>query len=197
MKPCLRFIAIVATFLSIVSSACADEIYKFDLARSSIEFRVHQMLGTVAGKFAKFDGKIDIDHQHPAQSSVSATIQVSSLDTGIAKRDTHLKSAEFFNAAKFPEITFKSRSVKQTGAQSADIFGDLTMHGVTRSVTLHVTLATPLKNEGSLQRTRWQVTTDPIRRREFGLMFGQGTEAISMIGQEVTPKIEIEAVASK
>jgi polyisoprenoid-binding protein YceI len=101
-----------------------------------------------------------------------------------------------FNVAKFPEITFRSRTVKQTGQQSGDIFGDLTMHGVTKPITLHVKLATSLRDEGSLQRTRWEVTTAPLNRRDFGLVFGSATEAVSGIRQDVAVKIDIEAVKS-
>lgn len=194
MKLNTRFGAAIVVITGIVSTAAANETYKIDPARSNITFRLGHMIGKVNGKFIKFDGKIDIDREHPQQSSVVVKIMADSIDTGIAKRDTHLRSAEFFNVAKYPEITFKSRSVKQTGPQSGDILGDLTMHGVTRPITLHVKLASPLKEGASAQRTRWEVTSDPIKRRDFGLMFPSGVETVSMIGQEITPKIEIEAV---
>src|SRR2546426_319154 len=89
----------------------ANETYKFDLSGSTIGFTVHQFLGTTHGKFTKFEGKIDIDREHPEKSSVVAKIDVASINTGIVKRDNHLRSPEFFNVAKFPEITFKSRIV--------------------------------------------------------------------------------------
>lgn len=189
----IRVNGIALVFAAFVQSAAATETYEFDQTRSAIGFRVHQFLGTTNGKFTQFSGRIELDRQHPEQSSVSARIQVNSLDTQIKKRDDHLRSAEFFNAAKFPEITFKSRSVKQTGQQSADIVGDLAMHGVTRKITLHVKITSPLTGQASLQRTRWEVTTEPLKRRDFGLMFGGATEAISGISQDVAIKIEIEA----
>jgi polyisoprenoid-binding protein YceI len=151
---------------------------------------VHQFLGTTHGKFTKFNGKIDVDREHPENSSVTAQIDVRSIDTRIKKRDDHLRSAEFFNVEKFPQMTFKSRSVKRTGAQSGDILGDLTMHGVTKPITLHVKLLTPL-NETS--RTRWAVTVDPINRRDFNLMFAPATETVSGISQTVAINIEIAA----
>jgi polyisoprenoid-binding protein YceI len=196
-KQSIRLTSIALIFAAIVQSAVANETYRFDQARSTIGFRVHQFLGTTNGKFTQFSGNIELDREHPEQSSVSARIQVSSIDTRIKKRDDHLRSPEFFSAGKFPEITFKSRNVKQTGPQSGDIAGDLTMHGVTKPVTLHVKLATPLTGEASLQRTRWEVTTDPFKRRDFGLMFGSATEAISGISQDVAIQIEIEAVKSR
>jgi polyisoprenoid-binding protein YceI len=128
---------------------------------------------------------------------VTATIQVASIDTKIAKRDQHLRSAEFFDAAKFPEIIFRSRTVKRTGADSGDITGDLTMHGVSRPITLHVKLASPITGESLPARTHWQITTDPIHRKDFNLVFSGATEAVSGIGQDVVPTIEIEAVRAE
>ena len=172
------------------SAALANETYKFDPSGSTIGFSVHQFLGTTHGKFAKFNGRINVDREHPENSSVTAQIDVRSIDTRIKKRDDHLRSAEFFNVEKFPQITFKSRNVKQTGPQSGDILGDLTMHGVTKPVTLHVKLLTPL-NETS--QTRWGVTVDPIMRRDFNLVFAPATETVSGISQTVAINIEIEA----
>ena len=190
----IRLNGIALIFAAFVQSAAANETYQFDQARSTIGFRVRQFLGTTNGKFTQFSGSIDLDRQRPEHSSVSARIQVSSIDTRIKKRDDHLRSPEFFNAAKFPQITFKSRSVKQTGPQSGDITGDLTMHGVTKPITLHVKLVTPVTDEA---RTRWEVTTEPLKRRDFELMFGSATEAVSGIGQGVAIKMDIEAVKSR
>jgi len=184
--------AITVVWLS--SAASANETYKFDPSGSMIGFTVHQFLGTTHGKFTRFSGKIDIDREHPENSSVTAQIQVRSIDTHIKKRDDHLRSQEFFNVEKFPQITFRSRSVKRTGPQSGDILGDLTMHGVTRPITLHVKLLTPI-NETS--RTRWAVTTEPISRGDFNLMFASAAEAVSGISQKVAINIEIEAKRSQ
>jgi polyisoprenoid-binding protein YceI len=180
--------AMIIVGLSPVVSA--KETYKFDSSNSTIGFAVHQFLGTAQGKFTRFSGKIDVDREHPENSSVTAQIDVRSIDTHIKKRDDHLRSPEFFNVEKFPQITFRSRSVKRTGPQSGDIVGDLTMHGVTRPVTLHVKLLTSM-NETN--RTRWGVTTDPINRRDFNLMFAPATETVSGISQTVAINIEIEA----
>jgi polyisoprenoid-binding protein YceI len=172
------------------SLAAANETYKFDQARSKIGFSVHQFLGSTHGSFTKFDGRIEVDREHPQSSSVTARIDVHSIDTGIVKRDNHLRSAEFFNVEKYPELTFKSRSVKQTGPQAGDIMGDLTMHGVTKPITLHVTL---LSSPNDSKQTRWSVTTEPLKRRDFNLMFGQTAEGMSGISQSVEISIEIEA----
>jgi polyisoprenoid-binding protein YceI len=143
------------------------------------------MLGNARGKFAKFSGTIEVDRQNPGQSSVTAKIVAASIDTGIAKRDEHLRG-ELFNVEKYPEITFKSRSVKQTGATSGEIVGELTMHGVSREITLNVQML-------SGDAKRWKVTTAPIHRSQFGLLFSKSAELVSGIADEVAVEIEIEA----
>jgi polyisoprenoid-binding protein YceI len=186
----LRNLVGAFVILALSPVASANETYKFDPSGSTIGFTVHQFLGTTHGRFTRFSGKIDVDREHPENSSVTAQIDVRSIDTHIKKRDDHLRSLEFFNVEKFPQITFKSRSVNRTGPQSGDILGDLTMHGVTRPVTLHVKLLTPINETG---RTRWAVTTETILRRDFNLMFSSGAEAVSGISQTVAINIEIEA----
>ena len=186
----LQFWIAAALIGAVVTVASAKDTYKFDPSGSTIGFTVHQFLGTTHGKFANFSGKIEVDREHPDNSSVTAQIDVRSIDTRIKKRDDHLRSTEFFNVEKFPQMTFKSRSVKQTGPQSGDILGELTMHGVTRPITLHVKLLTPI-NETA--QTRWAVTTDPITRRDFNLMFAPAAESVSGISQMVAINIEIDA----
>ena len=187
---------IIALFViaGLGATASAKESYKFDPSGSTIGFSVHQFLGTTGGKFTNFSGRIEVDREHPENSSVTAQIDVRSIDTRIKKRDDHLRSAEFFNVEKFPRMTFKSRSVKRTGPQSGDILGDLTMHGVTKPITLHVKLSTPLN---ATERTRWSVTTDPITRRDFNLMFAAAAESVSGISQTVAINIEIEAKSAE
>ena len=184
-------VCIAALLIIRVSAAeSAKETYNFDPSGSAIGFSAHQFLGTTHGKFTKFNGRIEVDREHPENSSVTAQIDVRSINTQIKKRDDHLRSPEFFNVDRFPQITFKSRSVKRTGPQSGDILGDLTMHGVTKPIALHVKLLTPLSETS---QTRWQVTTEPISRRDFNLMFSSGAEAVSGISQTVAINIEVEA----
>jgi polyisoprenoid-binding protein YceI len=170
----------------------AGDRYAIDPSHSTVTFRVHHFLGSASGQFRKFSGSITLDRQHPERSAVEVTIDVASIDTGIQKRDNHLRSAEFFDVARYPQIIFQSRSVKQTGAQAGDVAGELTMHGVTKPVMLHVKLVSPI-GEGELpSRTRWEVSADPIDRQPFQLMFGSTAEAVSGIGHEVTAKMVIE-----
>jgi polyisoprenoid-binding protein YceI len=163
----------------------ASETFKIDPAQSKIAFSVRHMLGSAKGKFSKFSGTIVVDREHPEQSSVQVWIDVRSIDTGIAKRDDHLRG-ELFDVAKYPQITFKSRRVKQTGANLGEIAGDLTMHGVTREIILKVEF---VANTG----THWRVRTAPLKRSQFGLVFSNSAETVSMIADDVAVEIEIEA----
>jgi polyisoprenoid-binding protein YceI len=177
---------IVLASVCIATTAQANETFKIDPSHSTIAFKVRHMLGTAKGKFSKFSGTIVVDRDHPEQSSVTVTIDAASIDTGIAKRDEHLRE-ELFNVAKYPEITFKSRRVKQTGANAGEIAGDLTMHGVTRAIILNVQLVS------NAETNRWRVTTAPLKRSQFGLVFSKSAETVSMIADEVSIEIEIEA----
>jgi polyisoprenoid-binding protein YceI len=176
--------------LVLCGTAQAAETFKIDSARSTIAFKVRHLLGTAKGKFSKFSGTIVVDRDHPEQSSVTVTIAAASIDTGIAKRDEHLRG-ELFNVAKYPEISFKSRRVKQTGVNTGEITGDLTMHGVSRAITLNVQLVSP--GEAS----QWRVKTAPLKRSEFGLVFSKSAETVSMISDEVAVEIEIGAQSAK
>jgi polyisoprenoid-binding protein YceI len=176
---------ILVSAIALCATARANETFRIDPAHSTIAFKVRHMLGTAKGNFSKFSGTI-VDRDHPEQSSVMVTIAAASIDTGIAKRDEHLRG-ELFNVAKYPEITFKSRRVKQTGANSGQIEGDLTMHGVTRAITLNVQLLS------TAEPSRWRVTTAPLKRSEFGLVFSKSAETVSMIADDVAVDIEIEA----
>src|SRR5438132_8817305 len=102
-----NFIA-AAVIAGLSPAAWANEAYKFDPSGSTIGFSVHQLLGTTHGKFTKFSGKIEVDREHPENSSVTTQIDVRSIDTRIKKRDDHLRSTEFFNVERFPQIVFRS-----------------------------------------------------------------------------------------
>jgi polyisoprenoid-binding protein YceI len=186
-----RLLLTTLSFALFCPLAFANETYKIDPARSTIGFKVRHMLGTAKGKFTRFNGTIEIDREQPEQSSVTVSIQAASIDTGIAKRDEHLRTADFFNVEKFPDITFKSRKVTRTGANAGEIAGDLTMHGVTKPVTLRIELVGNADSIGKDQTTRWRVTTAPIKRSQFAF------EPASMIGDEVTVDIQIESVRAK
>jgi polyisoprenoid-binding protein YceI len=176
-----------------VLTARGEDTYKIDPVHSSINFKVRHFFSYVNGSFKKFDGTIRFDPDHPEKSSVSATIDVASITTQNDKRDEDLRSPDFFDVAKYPTITFKSRSVKQTGADSADIIGDLTMRGVTKEITLHAKFLGKGKGMGGRSISGWQVTPEPIKRSEFGLNWSKAVEGTAVVGEEVTVTIDIEA----
>ena len=134
----------------------------------TIAFKVKQAFTTVTGRFKQFGGTVQVDREHPEKSSVTATIQVKSIDTGIAKRDPFVQRG-IFQRREISRDHIYDRSMKQTGPDAGDILGDFTMHGVTKPITLHVKLLK--KDEKS---TRWEVTTAPLSRREFGTQFSSG-----------------------
>ncbi|MEY2439449.1 MAG: hypothetical protein QOI34_834 [Verrucomicrobiota bacterium] len=189
----VRYLFILTAALMALKPARANDTYQFDSTHSKIAFDVHHFIGSTVGKFRRFSGTIDLDREQPERSSIFVRIEVDSIDTGIQKRDDHLRGAEFFDAPKFPEITYRSRSVKRTGPRTGDVLGDLTMHGVTKPMVLHVKLLGELADE----RSRWEATATPIKRRDFGLMFSTTAEALSGIGQDVGVKIEIDAFRPK
>src|SRR6202795_1907885 len=126
--------------LLIVQSAFAADTYVFDKAHSNIGFQIRHLFSNVPGKFDDFTGTIQFDETNPEQSSVEVNIKTESIDTGVKMRDDDLRSPNFFDAKKYPEIPFKSKSVKAIDKNNFEVTGDLTMHGVTKEVILKVEL---------------------------------------------------------
>src|SRR5579864_3668435 len=115
--------------------------WQLDTAHTHIGFSVkHMMVSTVRGQFTQFSGTIALDEEHPERSHVEVSIDPTSISTGDPKRDGHLRTADFFEVEKYPEIRFASTTVERTGDDEYRVAGDLSMHGITRPVTLNVTL---------------------------------------------------------
>jgi polyisoprenoid-binding protein YceI len=184
-------LAIILCYLT-SSAVAAPETYKIDPVHSSITFKVRHLFSFVTGKFTKFDGTFTVDPNAVDQATVSSTVQTASIDTANGKRDDDLKSADFFDAAKFPEITFKSKNVKPTGDTAAEILGDFTMHGVTRELTLHAQFLGKGKGmKGEI--SGWHLTTDPIKRSDYGLNWNKAIEGTQIVGDDVEITIDVEA----
>ena len=192
MKKSLSLLLLVAVCASL-SSTRAEEVYKLDPVHSAINFKVRHFFSYVTGSFTKFEGTIKVDQDHPEKSSVTAKIDAASVNTKNDKRDEDLRGPDFFDVAKYPTITFKSKSVKQTGADAGDIVGDLTMHGVTKEITLHAKFLGKGKGMGGKSISGWQVTPEPIKRSEYGLTWSKVVEGTAVVGEEVTISIDIEA----
>ncbi len=193
MAPLFRFLmsALVACGMSAGASA-ATASYKFDPAHTGVFFAVdHFGYARVAGRFNEIEGELSLDPENLAASTVSVTIQTNSVDTGQAKRDEHLRSPDFFNAAEFSTMKFSSTSVEMTGDKTAKIAGDLTLLGKTAPVTMEVTFnkhaphPIPAMNGVLVAGFSGKLTID---RTDFGMKYGEGG-----IGSDVTIWIEVEA----
>jgi polyisoprenoid-binding protein YceI len=168
--------------------ATAAERYTLDAAHSEMSFAVRNFASTVIGKFTDFSGTVEFNRQQPERSSAEATIQVRSIETGIKDRDHHLLSADFFDAQKFPTIHFKSTSVERTGERMANMYGDLTMHGSTLPILLHVELLPDEKSNSST--LRWRITAD-LKRSKFGLKWNPLIEASQAVGDDISIRMKI------
>lgn len=173
----------------------AQVIYQIDSAHSAAHFSVrHMMVANVRGEFTKLSGTLAYDASNPANSSLEARVEVASIDTREAQRDTHLKSPDFFDVEKYPELIFRSKQVTRHG-DGWQLKGDLTIHGVTREVTFAVDGPTPeVKDPWGGYRIGATAETK-INRKDFGLMWNVALEAGGMlVGEEVKISIELEAV---
>lgn len=167
--------------------------WELDPENSSVSFVCKHVLSNVRGMFHRPSGTLTIDESAPAKSQVKATIEVATITTGVEERDTHLKSADFFDAAQFPQISFASTSVSSAGGGAFSVTGDLSMHGVTKPVTLAVTVSPPFNHAGGIRRAIEASTS--LNRRDFGLRWdfpGEGTGVV--VGDTIKISIDAELV---
>lgn len=161
--------------------------YKVDAVHSGVGFKIkHLGVSNVSGKFDDFSGSIDINYEQPALSSVSFSVQAASVNTGNEKRDDHLRSADFFNVERHPEISFKSTKVKALADGNYQVSGDLSLLGVTKSITVTVeqTGAAEIPERGPVSGFE---TTFKVDRTQFGMA------ASPFLGSEVTLSVAVEA----
>lgn len=164
-----------------------------DPENSSVGFVSKHVLSNVRGMFPKPAGTVILDEATPANSKISATIVASSITTGVEERDTHLQSSEFFDVAKYPTIDFVSTSVSNSGATSYAVTGNLSMHGVTKPVTLAFTASAPFEHAGGIRRGIEATTS--VDRKDFGLTWeypGEGPGVV--VGDKVNITIDAELV---
>ncbi|HYV46985.1 MAG TPA: YceI family protein [Myxococcaceae bacterium] len=193
----MKMILLAAVALA-AGGAQAATRYEIDPAHSRASFSIrHMMVTNVKGEFGNVSGEVMLDDKDPAKSSVKATIDVRTINTGVDKRDAHLKSGEFFDVEKFPTMTFESTKVakgEKKGSWKVD--GNLTLHGVTKPVTLTVDeLSEPVKNPmmgGMVERGASAATT--INRKDFGLTWaGPALEKGGVVlGDEVKVSVDVE-----
>jgi len=170
--------------------------WNLDPAHSAAEFKVkHMMISNVKGSFRGLKGTLTLDDADPSRSKVTATVDIATLSTGDDQRDAHLKSADFFDAAQFPHMTFDSTTVKKTGEGEYQVTGDLTLHGVTKPVTFAV------DGPGAPGKDPWGNTriglsaTAKINRKDFGLSWNAALETGGvLVGEDVALTIDAQFI---
>lgn len=169
--------------------------YKFDPAHGTIGFAIrHYEINWVSGRFKDFAGAIRYDDRDVTKSSVEFTAKVESIDTGVAGRDNHLRSADFFEVVKYPEMTFKSTRVERKGKAGYVLHGDLTLKGVTKPVALPFTLTGAIKDPRGSTCFGIDASTT-ISRRDYGITWGHALEGGGFdVGNEVTISLRLEVV---
>jgi polyisoprenoid-binding protein YceI len=184
--------AVAALVLASPSLAFAAE-FVIDSAHSAANFSVkHMMVSNVRGAFAKVTGTANIDEKDITKSTVEAVIDATTINTNEPKRDEHLRSADFFDTAKYPTITFKSTKVEKAG-QNLKVTGDLTLHGVTKPVVLDVEGFTTEAKDPWGNTKRGGTATTKINRKDFGLGWNSVLETGGVaVGEEVAITLDLE-----
>ncbi len=167
--------------------------WKLDPVHTDISFTVrHMMVSKVRGKFTQFEGTI-ITAENPEDSSVEVSVQMNSIDTGTPDRDNHLRSQDFFEAEKFPTMTFKSTALRQAGSDF-ELDGDLTIHGVTKPITLHFEVNGFTKDPYGGTRAGFSASGE-INRKDFGITISMPMDGGGVVvGDKVAIHLEVEAI---
>ena len=175
----------------------ATNRWDIDVGHSAVHFWVrHMVISKVHGRFAKWSGSIELDEKDLTRSSVDVRIDAASIDTQVADRDAHLKSADFLDVAKYPELTFRSRRIERKG-EGYRVVGDLSLHGVVREVTLEAEFAGTGKDPWGNERAGFSAKAS-LDRREFGLVWNAALETGGvLVGDEVKVSVEVELVKAQ
>ena len=192
-----RIIASVSAIIALALPAFAfASTWTIDPDHSNIGFKVrHLMVSNVKGSFDKHTGTVEINDKDITKSKVEVSIDTNSINTNVQKRDDHLRSADFFNVAKFPTMTFVSKKIAQAGKDKLKVTGDLTLHGVTKVVVLDVEGPSKESKDpwGSLRKGA--TATTKINRKDFGLVWNKALETGGVVvGDEITITLEIEMI---
>ncbi len=190
-------LVLTAVVLAGVTPALTAE-YEIDEAHSAVTFQVkHMTISKVKGSFGDFVGTFNFTEDQPASWQVNATIQIASVDTGNQKRDEHLRGDDFFDAAKYPTMVFKSTGVKMANATEGKLLGELTMHGVTKTIELDLEYNGSIIDPWGNERAGFSVT-GKIKRKNWGLSYNSALEAGGLaIGEDVQISLEIEGIKAK
>ena len=172
--------------------------WNIDPTHSSVTFTVrHMVISKVRGAFTKWQGHVDFDAANPGNSRVSVRIEAASINTHEDKRDGHLRSPDFFDVEKHPAINFESTRVEHKGGDQYRVIGDLTIHGVTRSVELDAEHLGAGKDPWGNERVGFQASTS-INRKDFGLTWNQALETGGiLVGEKIEIALDVEAVKAQ
>ncbi|HEY3443835.1 MAG TPA: YceI family protein [Paludibaculum sp.] len=186
--------SMLIAMMALTAAGLSAEEYKIDGAHSKAQFSVkHLMVSNVRGEFGKMSGTVVFDEKNPAALKIEATLDAATINTGVAQRDEHLRSADFFDTAKFPTLTFKSKSARKT-ADGLAVTGDLTMHGVTKEVVLNLEGPSPEMKDPWGNQRRGATATTRIKRSDFGLNWNNALEAGGVVvGDDIAITIDVEA----
>jgi polyisoprenoid-binding protein YceI len=181
--------------MSAVQTVQSRTTWAIDPVHSSVEFAVrHLMITTVKGRFTDVQGTVVLDEANPAGASAEITIGAASIDTREPQRDAHLRSADFFDAEKFPTLTFRSTSVRNVTGDGFTLVGDLTIHGVTREAALEVTPEGRTMDPWGGERAGYSATTK-IKRSDFGLTWNQLLETGGLaVSDDVKIALDVQLV---
>lgn len=184
------FTAVVLTALAALPLRA--DTFTIDPAHSEVTFQIRHLVSQVRGRFNDFTGTIQMDPKNLPSSSVEFQIKAASIDTNQPDRDKHLRSADFFDVEKFPEITFKSKSVKPAGKDTYNVTGTLTMHGVSKEVTLPVTYLGQANMRGVRAGFATATTLD---RKDYGIVWNRALDnGGGILGDDVKVEINLETV---
>jgi polyisoprenoid-binding protein YceI len=183
--------ALLLPTIAFAAPAYKAGTYEIDSAHSKVGFEIpHLVISTVEGKFTKFSGKVELADKFE-KSKFAMNVDVASVDTGVAKRDEHLKSGDFFDAAKFPEMKFETTEVKGK-PESFKLIGNLSIHGVTKKETFDAQYL-GVVNDGNGNDKAALTAKTKINRKDFGLVWGKAVEAGPVVGDQVTISLRVEA----
>jgi polyisoprenoid-binding protein YceI len=180
----------------LVSAAIAQAgTWKIDPNHSAAQFSVrHLVMSTVRGAFTSMSGSVEYDPKDLSKTTIEATIDTASVDTRVERRDNDLRSPNFFDVQKYPTITFKSKRVEAAGSGKLRVVGDLTIHGVTKEVTLDVEGPTPALKDPRGNLHMGASATTKINRKEFGLMWNSMVDGTPIVSDDVMITIDLELV---
>ncbi|HEV8660454.1 MAG TPA: YceI family protein [Thermoanaerobaculia bacterium] len=193
-----RSILVSTLFLATLPLFAASETFRIDKQHSSAEFKIRHMVGNVTGRFTDFAGVVNVDRGNPAASSVEFTIQTASIDTSTPDRDKDLRSSNFFDVDRYPTITFKSTKVTPAKTKDTyDVVGDLTIHGVTKRVTLPVAFLGFVKDPWGNERAGFELNTT-LDRKDYGIVWNKALDQGGFVlGDDVKISINLETIKKK